>query len=368
MSKNSVVVIFSPSKDAYSETFIQAHRNLNDGKILFIHGPITNLKLDDGTNLSNKWLKYFLRFVGILLRGSLKLDVKHEINRLQSKYRIKGVLIEYGTHSAHVIPYLTKYKVPIVTHFHGFDASMHGTIRTFGEVYRKLVFKHSDFVVGVSKRMCEELRVLGCPDNKLIYNVYGPNPSFLEIEPTYYSKRLFAVGRFVDKKAPYYLVLMMKKVVEIYPDVVLEIAGDGPLKDACMNMVKYFGLSSNVIFLGKTSPDEIVNKMTVASIFVQHSITPSSGDMEGTPLSILEASAAGLPIVSTRHAGIPDVVIHGETGYLCEEHNVDDMAKFVVQLLNNPEKIQQTGQKGKERIKETFQQDRHLSVLDSFFN
>ncbi len=368
MNKEGKIIIFSPSKDAYSETFIQAHRKLNDGKVIFIHGAYSSLKNDDGSLLISKSFKYLLKGVTHLLKSTKAKDVDFEIKRLFKKNIIKGVLVEYGTHAAYIIPYLAKYNIPIITHFHGYDASMYNTIKEYKEKYQRVVFQYSDAVVGVSNLMCQMLKDLGCPEEKVIYNVYGPDPKFANLTRLLEGKKLLAIGRFVDKKAPYYLILVMKKVVERHPDAVLEIAGDGALKDACVNLVNYFGLEKNVLFLGKTSPETLVEKMTKASAFVQHSLTPSSGDKEGTPLSILEATAAGVPVIATKHAGIQDVVVDGETGYLCDEHDVDGMADHLSELLSDQGRLISMGTAGKERAKRHFTQERHLEELDKLFN
>ena len=97
--------------------------------------------------------------------------------------------------------------------------------------------------------------------------------------------------------------------------------------------------------------------------FVQHSITADNGDMEGTPVAVLEASAAGLPVISTFHAGIPDVIIHGETGLLVEEHDVEGMANYMIHLLENPDKAINMGAKGKTHIRDNFSLDRHLNTI-----
>ena len=87
--------------------------------------------------------------------------------------------------------------------------------------------------------------------------------------------------------------------------------------------------------------------------------------MEGTPVSILEASIAGLPIISTYHGGIPDVVLHEQTGLLCKEHDVNTMSTHMLQLLDDVAYAKQLGAAGKQHIKENFSLDRHIDVLNN---
>lgn len=78
----------------------------------------------------------------------------------------------------------------------------------------------------------------------------------------------------------------------------------------------------------------------------------------------MEASAAGLPVIATYHAGIPDVIIDGETGLLVAEHDVEAMVEKMLLVLGNKELAKQLGEKGKERIKNNFTMERHLRVID----
>ena len=91
----------------------------------------------------------------------------------------------------------------------------------------------------------------------------------------------------------------------------------------------------------------------------------SNGDSEGTPVGIIEAMAAGLPVVSTRHAGIPDVVIENETGLLVDENNIEEMASYMLKLVENRDLAESMGQKGKVRIENHFTLDKHLETINN---
>jgi len=103
--------------------------------------------------------------------------------------------------------------------------------------------------------------------------------------------------------------------------------------------------------------------MQKARCFVQHSVVASSGDSEGTPVGILEAGASGLPVVSTRHGGIPDVVIEGETGFLVAENDVDGMAQRMVQMATSPDLAGMLGHRARKHIQDSFSSERSLGRL-----
>ena len=94
--------------------------------------------------------------------------------------------------------------------------------------------------------------------------------------------------------------------------------------------------------------------MQQSRAFVQHSLVPKSGDSEGTPVSIMEASATGLPVVSTKHGGIVDAVIHGKTGFLVDEGDVDGMAECIYLLLTDGKLANEMGRNGREHVTQNF--------------
>ncbi|MCB0749009.1 MAG: glycosyltransferase, partial [Ignavibacteriae bacterium] len=268
-----------------------------------------------------------------------------------------------GNHAFRLLAILERIGLPVVVHFHGYDASRHDVI-AYCDNY-KGVFEHAHKVVVVSKVMYERLLDLGCPEEKLVYNVYGPRPEFHDVQPQFSTLQFVGIGRFTDKKAPYYTLMAFKEIAAKYPDTKLLLAGDGTLLNACKNLVNYYGLESQVQFLGVIDSVAYKALLETSLAFVQHSITAESGDMEGTPLSILEASAAGLPVISTLHAGIPDVIVDGETGLLCAEHDVADMAKNMMRLLDDVNFAKELGSNGKQRILSQFTLKQHIEALQS---
>jgi glycosyltransferase involved in cell wall biosynthesis len=99
---------------------------------------------------------------------------------------------------------------------------------------------------------------------------------------------------------------------------------------------------------------QVAALMQQSGIFVQHSLVPESGDSEGTPVSILEAGASGMPIVATKHGGIVDAVLHDETGFLVEEGDVEGMAEYMYLLLSDSELANQLGQQGRKHVNQNF--------------
>lgn len=116
--------------------------------------------------------------------------------------------------------------------------------------------------------------------------------------------------------------------------------------------------------MGVCTPEEIRCEMSLAVAYVQHSVTALNGDMEGTPVAIIEASAASLPVISTFHAGISDVIQHQVTGYLVNELDVDRMVDAMLTVLDDPQKGCKMGIAGRERIKAEFSMDKHIGIIN----
>ena len=165
-----------------------------------------------------------------------------------------------------------------------------------------------------------------------------------------------------------YTIFAFQKVIEKYPDCKLIFAGEGELLNSCINITKMLNLDKNITFTGAITPEEYKNYLLESLAFVQHSIVAQNGDSEGTPVAVLEAAAAGLPVIGTIHAGIPDVVIDGETGLLVEEHDVDGMAYNMIKLLDNIQLAKKLGAAGKQRINENFTLEKHINIIQNLID
>ena len=156
--------------------------------------------------------------------------------------------------------------------------------------------------------------------------------------------------------------------MEKHPDAHLYLAGDGPLKETCENIVKQLKLENNITFLGIIKPETFRSYLSKVFGFVQHSIRAKNGDMEGTPLAVLESSISGLPVVSTFHAGIPDVIKNNETGLLSQEHDVEAMTANMIKIFNDRKGAMEMGQKGKVNIHINYSISKHIDSLDRIIN
>src|ERR1017187_829454 len=134
----------------------------------------------------------------------------------------------------------------------------------------------------------------------------------------------------------------------------MTMIGDGPLLNPCRQLVQALGLQGVIEFMGPQVPDVVAARMRKARAFVQHSVRAMNGDSEGTPVAVIEAQASGLPVVATRHAGIRDVVLDGDTGVLVDELDLDGMAEGMIRLVRDSEVAGRMGRAGRQNAIDRF--------------
>ncbi|MCB7481325.1 glycosyltransferase [Christiangramia sediminis] len=357
--------IISPSQNAYSETFIQAHKRL-EGNIFYYYGDKSFLHLEGEGPLPNMPKTTILKVKRKLFKKPYSYLQEQLLIKSFKKNNIQVVLAEYGVTAAIHLPAIKQLNLPLIVHFHGYDASRKDIIKRYNNY--KEVFDYSSYIIVVSKKMHDDILNMGCREEKIIYNPCGPHDKFLDISPKFTNQQFISVGRFVDKKAPYYTLLAFSKILNNYPEAKLVMAGDGVLINTCKNIAQYLGMESSVSFPGIITPENYRKYLENSLAFLQHSITAENGDSEGTPVAILEASGAGLPVISTIHAGIPDIIINGTTGLLVKEHDVDSMAQKMKVLLDNLELAKEMGRKGKKNVYENYSIEKHLEKINHLIN
>ncbi len=278
-------------------------------------------------------------------------------------YGVQAVLAEYGEMGVLAMEACRQAAVPLIVHFHGYDASLHSVLQEHAETY-PIMFREAAAIIAVSRAMQKKLITLGAPPEKVHYNPYGVDcEEFGGADPASTPPTFIAVGRFMEKKAPQITLSAFAQVYQIRPDARLRMIGEGPLLDECKMLAEQLALADAVTFLEGQPPEVVRQELRRSRCFVQHSVESSTGDSEGTPVSILEAGATGLPVVSTRHAGIPDVVIEGETGFLVDERDIDGMARHMLRMAQDPVLAAKIGQGARKRIEDHFSIERSISGL-----
>jgi glycosyltransferase involved in cell wall biosynthesis len=233
---------------------------------------------------------------------------------------------EYLDQFVDFVPLLDRLGLPYVAQGHGLDLS--SSVRA-GIGPRYAAYKSAKAVLTRSEFHRQRLISLGLPPQKVHVNPGGVDiPAAIPERGPKSAKRFLAVGRMTPQKAPILLLEAFRLAAERDTALTLDYVGGGALYPAALQFVQGCGLADRVRLHGVASEAEKARLFAECGVFVQHSATdPDTGDEEGLPAAIQEAMAHGLAVVSTRHAGIPEAVIEGETGLLVDEGDVRTMAE-----------------------------------------
>ena len=354
-------------RDVFSRTFIKAHIERIVPHPLVLFGLPLPWQNADSRPL---WEVHSVRGAPFRIQERLKVGKPQQTAAFRSLLRyhlrrnaVEVVLAEFGQTGAKLAPICKQARIPFVVHFHGRDAYRHEDLCEYRDDYARM-FRIADCLVACSADMASRLVELGAPPERVVCNPYGVDTSiFANANPEQAQPIFLAVGRFVEKKAPYLTILSFAQHLKSHPESRLWMVGDGPLLEICRQMVRALGIANAVTLFGHRSHSEVVNFIGEARAFVQHSIVASDGDAEGTPVSVLEAQGAGLPVIATRHKGIGEAVKHGETGFLVEEHDVGGMAKWMDYLAKDAVAAGNCGRAAKVHIKNHYEMTDSIARL-----
>jgi colanic acid/amylovoran biosynthesis glycosyltransferase len=248
----------------------------------------------------------------------------------------------------------------VVTTFRGYDISSY--IREEGEHIYNTLFERGNLFLCVSEQIKNMLIKLGCEERKIIVHRSGVHISdsrFCIHRPKIDNKvRLLTVARLVEKKGVQYGIHAVAKILKNHSNIEYRIAGDGHLRNALQAQIEDLKVEDNVKLLGWQSHEQVVELLQASDILLAPSVTSQNGDREGIPGAIVEALAWGLPVLSTRHSGIPEVVQDGESGLLVPERDTDALAEKLEYLIEHSELWPEMGRKGRKYVEDHYDIDR----------
>lgn len=383
-TKKLTIGIIWLKKERWSRPFVQAHTQCLLGNKKLFYADSDLLPINQA--LFEKYLygptfgEFFPDFYGdrrlfsnfqiirhFLLNKLLRIPIAQlrdeGLAQLLKKEKIDVVLAEFGKVAVAVMNACQKAGIPLVAHFHGADAYKQKTLQEYGPSYATL-FRTASGLIAVSQDMKDQLQNLGAPPENIFLNPCGADISlFCGAVPQDAPPTFLSVGRFVEKKGHYTTLLAFQEMLKSCPQAKLVLIGDGPLLDSCILLCRALKISESVEFTGILPNAVIAEKMRGVRALVQHSLCAEDGDAEGTPVSILEAGASGLPVIATRHKGIREAVIHEKTGFLVDEGDVGGMARYMIQLAQDPQLAAQLGQNAQSWIVENYSQDKSIQKL-----
>lgn len=278
-------------------------------------------------------------------------------------HQVKVLLVEYLHYGLEWMSFARELGLKFFAHAHGYDVSRLLRKRKWRRAY--LRYNQADGVITVSHFSAARLASLGVASSKIHVVPCGVQvPAAPTLRTPGEKIRCIAVGRMVRKKAPLQTLEAFRRASKSCASLHLDYVGGGELFPAAQEFVREHGLGDRVTLHGAQPHDVVQQRMHSSDIFLQHSITdPKTGDEEGLPVSVLEAMAHGLPVVSTRHAGIPEAVAEGITGYLVDEEDSVGMAERLTTLARDPGIRCRLGLAGWQRAKDHFSWEKERTDL-----
>ncbi|TMA95577.1 MAG: glycosyltransferase family 4 protein [Deltaproteobacteria bacterium] len=306
---------------------------------------------------------YRFPFRPALARGNIEqfIEVRQRVARLKRALapdlvhiHIIGpsVLFHLQTAKAHPAPVSVTMRQEIVT----------GEV-VDGDSIQGQILRAADWVVGCSAAILDQGRRWApeiIPHSSVIYNAPEAPPDVpepLSTDPP----RLLCVGRLVSYKGVDVAVAAFKSIIDRFPLARLIIAGDGPARPQLERQAIELGLKDAVKFLGWVTSEQVPNLINSATAV----IIPSW--REGLPWVALEAALMARPVVATSVGGLPEVIVHQQTGLLVEPGNSGAIAAAILSLLEHPERARQMGENARRRAQTVFSWARYVDAYDDLY-
>ena len=316
--------------------------------------------------------KLILRSLNVFAHGKQALNLwllytAVSLLQHQKGYNYDIIHCQFGTQAYRGMAF-KKLLSPIpklVIMFRGFDISCR-IQRDGPETYAK-AFKYTDYCLANCKFFRQRVIDIGWPANKIAVHFSGLDLSKFDLHLRHLepgdSVHIATTGRLVEKKGIEYAIRAIAKVAKQYPNLTYSIIGDGPLHNHLTAVIKELQAESYIHLLGWKNEAEIIQILDQCHLFIAPSVTASDGNQDA-PINVLkEAMAMGLPVISTNHGGIPELVEDGISGYLVPERDVDSLVDKLNALLTHPEQWPAMGQAGRAFVEHHYDLNRLNDLL-----
>jgi colanic acid/amylovoran biosynthesis glycosyltransferase len=294
--------------------------------------------------------------------------------RIEAELReAKPALIHahFGTDGLLVLPLASALGVPLITSLRGYDVTRSdGALLRSGRpiwmryaLGKKRLQHGGALFLAVSDALRERAIAGGYPEARTLTHYNGVDldrfhPDVTPREPGL----VLHVGRLVEKKGTRVLIEALARV----GDMRLIVIGDGPLRTALERQARELG--ERVRFLGELPSDEVAQWMRRASVLAAPSLTAADGDAEGLPNVVVEAAASGLPVVGTRHSGIPEAIDDGVSGFLVPEGDAEALASRLAEVLGSESLRREMGVAARRLAERKFSRQMLTEKLESIYD
>lgn len=283
------------------------------------------------------WFPRYVKAPGYWFLGWTKAQWFRLVNKVVTDFNKSYPVSLIHAHSGDVSAWASlrvsrRHGIPLVVTYHGSEVHDRLVNHRKGWQMCRDVFKHAQLNLPVSRDLESILRGQVEPQGQCETLLLGVDQSrFFPSSERKKMRSVLFVGHVQKEKGIFDLLMAWKKVKAVCPDVVLTVVGNDRTCGEFSKRVALFAIGESVRMLGPLPNQTIPDVMRESSIFC----LPSYG--EGTPVSVMEAMSCGLPIVATRVGGIPDIVLHNQTGLLVDKGDIQGLAEALIALLGNPD-------------------------------
>ena len=308
---------------------------------------------------------------GALARAAFRQlgHIPAKLDRAIAERKPALIHAQFGLGGALALPIAEHAKLPLVVTFHGGDATKdkhfgkRPLLPTIFQRRRRAMVEAAHTILCVSHFVRDRLIARGFPADKLVTHYLGIDiPAEVVLPPAGISGTVLFVGRLVEKKGVDTLIDAMAILHRGSPGLELSVIGDGPARADLERRAKQAGIAAH--FHGWLDAKKVQAAMRKSLLLAVPSRTAGGGDSEGLPTVIMEAMALGVPVVATRHAGIPEIVSDRVTGLLVPEADAAALAQAILALKTDPDLANRLRGEAYADVRARFDAERQSAQLE----
>jgi colanic acid/amylovoran biosynthesis glycosyltransferase len=299
-----------------------------------------------------------------------------------SKDKPQLIHAHFGPSGYNFLFYKMLFRIPMLTNFYGYDVGqLPYRDSRWLKRYAKL-FKYGECFLVEGESMKNSLVELGCPRKKILIQHLGIDLKKIKFSVRKIEEngeiRILVASRFKEKKGIPYALEAFCKVKSSHPElkIKLTIIGDAEensdgenIKKRILEIIDKYNMEEHITLSGIMTPGRLIKEAEKHHIFISSSVVAKDGDSEGgVPVSIIQMTASGMPVLSTYHCDIPEVIIDGKNGFLVKERDVDALASKLEFLIYNPDKWQDMGKFGRRHVEAEYDIKKQAEKLEKIYD